>query len=282
MDKEENRLVAKSNELINASYNLTLRENQILTYAIASIVRTDIELPSLDVDISLSEFKKFYSLDRFTFKRLYSDVENLYNNEVIFYDGDMTKRRRWLSGIDYNKNKEEIKLIFSSEILPFLTGLSKDRYYTLYALQITKKFKSKYSFAFFELLAQTRNMSRDIFTISNDVLRKKLHLENKYKAPKDLRIKVIEPILKDMNNCTKLSIDSELIKKGRSFSGIQIIFKESKQATPPRGSKKKTVKKPSKPKINGGFSQSHMPFEAPKEVKRGTSKMSKAKEILNG
>jgi hypothetical protein len=90
----------------------------------------------------------------------------------------------------------------------------------------------------------------------------------------DLRARVIEPIFKDLEECTLMNIKWSLIKEGRSFSGIQVIFKESEEALPPRGSKKTIINKSSslKPITKAYIEQHARPGESYDDVKKRLNK----------
>ena len=237
-------LIGKSNALIDAYYSLTVREHQFIAFAVASIQRNDIQLKSLSITITLSEFAQFFSLDEKQIRpsQILASADRLYERDIRIIDGDIETRCRWLTSIEKHKQTGKVILRFSPEILPHLTGLRKN--YTLYTIGILKNFKSQYTFPVYELLAKTRNMREEIFCISIENLREKLEIGNKYKLFADLRKKVIEPVFSDLENCTDLHISWELIKKGRTYTHIQVIFSESKAATPPKKkAKPKRVKK---------------------------------------
>lgn len=245
-NKIKKTIITKSNALIDSFYTLSLREHQLLAFAISQIPRTDILLEDLTVTINLHDFKSYYGLQRITYAKLNKIVEDLGKRTFKYIDDGKLKTRNWSYGydeaIDKSGNKvieQNIDIKFHKDVLPFLTGLSKTNPYTMYMLEITKDFKSKHTFPFYEMLARTRNMREDVFTISIDQLRKKLCLEG-YKSFKNLRIRVIEPIFKDLEESTLLNIDWQLIKKGRSYTHIQVIFKEDSDVIPPK--KKKGIK----------------------------------------
>lgn len=242
---ENKKLVAKSNALVDAYYSLTIREHQFIAFAAALIPRTDIKLDHLDITIEFHEFTEFFKLDKKQIRpnQLFASADKLYERDITFIDDDIEKRRRWLLGID--KHQEgKVVLKFSTEILPYLTGLSKN--YTLYTIGITRDFKCQHSFPIYELLAKDRNKNSEVFTISIEQLRKKLCLEDKYQKFHDFKRYVINPVFKDLDNCTDLCVDWELIKQGRTVTHLQIIFKESKAASPP---KKKAKARPKPKKI---------------------------------
>ena len=287
---KNNSIVSKSNALIDTFYSLSVREHQLLAYAISRIPRTDIRLNDLSVTINLNEFKKFYALERLTYKKLNKLVEELGQRTFKYLDGNKLKTRNWSYGYDEELDQDGNRIIeqaievkFHRDVLPFLTGLSKTNPYTMYILDITKDFTSKHTFPFYEMLARTRHMREEVFSISIDQFKKKLCIEDKYKAFKDLKKYVITPIFSDLEECTLLEIDWELVKKGRTYTHIQVIFKEAPSAVPPGPKPKK--KKLTQKQLRNSQAEKPAPRRKPttktdKEIKAGTDMLGTIKEKL--
>jgi len=243
---DNKKLVAKSNALVDACYSLSVREHQIIAFAAASIPRNDISLTSLDVKINIEEFTEFFGLDKKKVmpNQLLESAKKLYNRSIMYLEGVEEIEMRWIGKRVRNIENGDITLSFLPELIPYLTGL-KDRY-TLYTIGVIKDFKCQHSFLIYELLAKDRNKDSAVFSISIEQLRKKLCLEDKYPKFHDMKRYAIEPIFADLEACTDLTLSWKLLKKGRTVTHLQIIFQESKEATPPKGSKKqKRVERPS-------------------------------------
>ena len=259
MKNKTTQFVAKSNFLIDSFYSLKVREHQLLAYAISKIPRNDVEVSNLSIRVDLNEFQKFYGLERLSYKKLNEIVAGLGKRTFTYLEGTTLKTRNWSYGYDRELDgnghtiiEQSIDVKFHSDVIPFLTGLSKTNPYTMYMLEITKDFKSMHTFPFYEMLAKTRHMREDIFTISIEQFKKKLCIESKYLKFKDLKKRVIDPIFEDLKSCTLLELDHELIKNGKSYTHIQVIFKESVEALPTKGRKKTNsgaLKKPSEDDI---------------------------------
>ena len=236
---EDKNIIGKSNALVDAFYSLTVREHQFIAYAVASIGRNDIPLKKLSVTIELDAFSHFFGLDRKRImpRDLSNSARRLFDREVTLINGSKKTTLRWIYTKIENSQSGAVTLHFSPDVLPHLTGLKGN--YTLYTIGIIKNFTCQHTFPIYELLAKDRNKREEVFTITIDYLRKKLGLENKYPKFHELKRKVIIPIFSDLDECTNLSIDWELVKNGRTVTSIQVIFKESVEGIPP---KKKTPK----------------------------------------
>ena len=244
MEDDKKLIVAKSNILVDAFYQLSLMEHRLVAYSISCIDRNDIPRKgNLLVKFLISDFVKPFSL-KISEKKIYEAVERLYRREItLIDDGIELDGIPWLTRRYRNTDKGLVKIKFNEDIVPHLTGLKSRGNYTMYLLDMVSDFTCQHTFHVWEMLAKTRNMKNDIANIPIDYLRKKLGLEGKYKDFPDFNKRVIKPVFEDLNNCTKLNIDYELIKKGRSYTAIQVIFKEDKEALPP---KKKKASSPAK------------------------------------
>jgi len=227
MEDDKKLIVAKSNILVDAFYQLSLMEHRLVAYSISCIDRNDIPRKgNLLVKFLISDFVKPFSL-KISEKKIYEAVERLYRREItLIDDGIELDGIPWLTRRYRNTDKGLVKIKFNEDIVPHLTGLKSRGNYTMYLLDMVSDFTCQHTFHVWEMLAKTRNMKNDIANIPIDYLRKKLGLEGKYKDFPDFNKRVIKPVFEDLNNCTKLNIDYELIKKGRSYTAIQVIFKE--------------------------------------------------------
>lgn len=249
-DDDKRVFVAKGNALVDAFYKLSLIEHQLIAYSISCIERNDIPRKgNLPVHINLAKFKALFGVEHLSLKRVMDGVNRLYERSVHIYDPGKGEhiRHRWLGEVvEYTKANDELSIVFYERVVPHLTGLKAKGNYTMYLLDMVADFKCQHTFHVWEILAKSRNMKKDIVVIPIDLLRKKLGLEDKYKEFPDFNKRVIKPVFEDLTNCTKLNIDYELIKKGRSYTAIQVIFKEDKEALPP---KKKASTKKAKAKV---------------------------------
>jgi len=221
----KNSLVYKSNELINARYSaMSLNEQLLVLSAIASVdprTLTGVE----PVEISVSSFadladknhSEIYGDIKKAAKRLLRRVVRVENPE----QGVKAVETTWISAIEYLDGEAAIKMYFAPKILPYLSQLSGN--FTKYKLEHVAHFKSKYGIRMYELLMQWQCVGEREITIEE--FRDKFELGEKYKAIKDLKLKVLQPALDDINKHSNMNVKVGQRKRGKRVAAFQFDFK---------------------------------------------------------
>ncbi len=111
---------------------------------------------------------------------------------------------------------------FHEDIIPLLSDLTIN--FTKIFIKDIKQFKSIYSHRIYQLMMQFS--STGFVIISLDELRTMLLLKNKYPKAKDLRKRVIDVAMAEINETSPYSVEYELIKQGRAFKNLKLKFKK--------------------------------------------------------
>ena len=245
--------IVKSNALIQAAYRLTLGETRIILAAIAQVRRdgtpTDEEMYEVRAnalaDISGIAAKKAYD-------QLQAAAEKLETRRVRFFSGPnhetqpRVRSTGWVQTVEYIPGEGRIMLRFSKDILPYLSQIKNQ--YTRYNLENVASMRSTFGIRLYELLQQWRQKGER--EIDQDDLRRMFGVpEDSYKALKDLKKRVIEPAVRDVNECSDLSVTWGQRKVGRRVTAIQFGF-HPKHEEKPKKSKdltKKEIERLAKP-----------------------------------
>ncbi|MWN89244.1 RepB family plasmid replication initiator protein [Gilliamella sp. Pra-s65] len=207
-------IVYKSNDLVNASYNLTLAEQRIILFAISKLN------PASDnnktVVIKASEFaKQFKKIDKNSiYKAIKDGLDDLYNKSIILKNEQKKITFRWLQAKAYVDNEATAELVFSDQIIPYLFDLKNK--FTKYKLSNISTFKSVYSIRLYELLVQYKVIKARNIEVKE--LREMLLLGNKYTRPFDLKKRVIEKAVKELNEKSDLNISYKIDDDVIAFS----------------------------------------------------------------
>jgi len=230
-------IVYKDNYLIEASYKLTLVEQRLMIYCIS---RLNPDKPQRELTISVEDFiKQFPDMSKkHAYTQIKQAIDSIGERWIKVKDPKRTKEFRWISSKEYYHDHGSAAISFSTEVMPYLCQLEKQ--FTKYQLRNISAFKRIYSIRLYELLTQYRTLKSRILSVSD--LRIALQLDNKFSEFKELKRKVIEPSIKEINEKSDLSIEYELIKKGRSIDSIKFLIKEK--------SKIKSVKNDNSNKLN--------------------------------
>jgi len=221
--------VVKSNKVIEASYLLSLSEQRVLLSCIAQIDSKDGVLTdqyTFEVTASgVADLLGHESLAN-AYRDLKKASERLYERSVIIDDPDpgnpeiKMRRTRWISSIDYIPGEGKLKLRFSQGIIPYLSCLTRE--FTKYKLKYVTRFESVYSIRLYELLVQWSSAGER--EIEVDWLKRQFQVENKYKRLGDLKRRVIEPAVEEINKYSNLWVRYGQRKNGRSITHFQFQF----------------------------------------------------------
>ena len=224
MSKKE--LVVKSNQVIEASYRLSVTEQRVLLSAIAKIPKqvavTDDEIYT----VSISDLQNIGTHEKASYRELKLAVDRLYERSINFIDGT-TSKIRWVQRIDFNDSKSEIAIRFSKDILPYISNVKAN--FTQYLLSDVATMKSAYSFRLYELLAQYKSIGHRLIGIGD--LRLMLDIGKRYKTTGNLIAWVIEPSIHEINDLTNLIITVLPKKTGRKYTHLEFIIKQKAKTT---------------------------------------------------
>lgn len=211
----ENNLVVKSNELVQARYDLSLNEQKIILYAVSKLDREKEDFNILSLDIR--DFFKLLGTTKERYTEVREIVRELREKEVIINTDKGEIITGWLSSMEYVKNKGIIELEFSKKLIPYLLQLKEK--FTRYQLKNILYLSNKYSIRIYELLKQYENIGNRTFAV--DELKKILMLEGQYNRFSNFESRVLKPTMKEINDYTDLKVSYEKIKKGRAIHSIK-------------------------------------------------------------
>ncbi len=218
------KLVTKSNELIEASYRLSLNEARILFYGISLINPLSGECP-LEYRIDVKKFAEMFNLES---HNVYETMKEVVMGK--FWDREFTiptikdrkLRARWLISVEYGDNEGFLKICFHPKIKPFLSQLKKN--FTSYYLEKIVQFKSIYSIRFYEISIMHLNRSKKQkhkFAIGIKELKEKMGLASKYSRFSNFKTYVLDSAKKEINKHSDVSLTYTVIKLGRSPHEIE-------------------------------------------------------------
>jgi plasmid replication initiation protein len=235
LDNENQILIKKSNDLIEARYRLTLGE-QRLVLLLASQIRKD-DKDFNYYEIKISDFAEMFGLK--TDKSLYEKVEKIAGDLLgkklyLKNDGKSFEGTVWLSYVKYVSGSGTIKLRFDDCLKPYLLQLKHSiNGFTQYKLHTIMSFKSAYSIRLYELLKmevwKSEKLKSTQFekSFSLDEYRRILGVDkNAYPIFADFRKRVIDTTVLEISEQTELNIsETKYIKTGRKITGITFIVK---------------------------------------------------------
>jgi len=241
----ENSLeVYKSNSLVEASYRLTPAEQCIILSCISQIRKDEKITDETMYKVSVWDYINLTGADRGTAYRDMRDAaERLDGRRVRIYElpngeGRVKNKGRmlkvgWVQTIAYSDGCGEVELRFNRDMLPYLTNISNN--FTTYNLKDVAKMSSSFGIRLYELLVEWKDKYKTTEQeISVEQLRKLLQITGSYAAIKDLKKRVLEPAIADVNAHSNIQVSWEQKKTGRRVSHLKFIFKLKKDKSKPK------------------------------------------------
>jgi plasmid replication initiation protein len=241
-------VVAKSNRLIEASYRLSLVEQQMVLFAICRAREEQKGLSSTTwLTLDSKAFAAAFGTDhKNAYRQLADAAATLYDRSITMYDDIGDPRRietRWIQAKAKIDNRGHIQLKFADDVIPYLERLETE--FTSYRLEKIGNLSSVYAVRLYELLLQYANTKKKNREFAIVDLRKTLGLTTEYPVLKNLKERVIDVAVAQINEHTDLTTSYTQQRTGRTITHLTFAIKV------------KPDPKPKKPKIDRAYIEKH-------------------------
>lgn len=222
-------LIVKSNALIQASYKLSLNEQRLILLAVAGLhsKRPGVRPGFNQVDgirITAAEFGEAWGLGpKDAYTALRDATNELYERTIHEIKDKHHKKMRWVSAVQYHDAEGWAQLSFTPHVTPHLTSLSGK--FTEYRLGQVANLRSTYAVRLFEWCIEFSDTGWMQIRLDDLVQR----LGVAYTRYADIRRKVIEPAVTELQAKSNLDITWEPVKTGRAVTSVRFKFTESQQ-----------------------------------------------------
>ena len=235
-------LVVKSNRLVEASYRLTLVEQQIILF---SICRAREEQRGLTADtpvtITAKDFaSQFGTNETKVYGQLKEAMSTLFERHVVIRDihpesgKPRVTKTRWISTSSYIDGAGAIQIIFAPLVIPYITRLESE--FTAYRLEKIGNLSSAHAVRLYELLVQYLSIGRREMEIN--WLKETLQVTDEYPRIVDFKKRVTDVAVAQINAHTDITTSYTQRKTGRNVTHLNFKI-DAKEVLP------KPVKKPS-------------------------------------
>lgn len=225
-------VVTQSQTLIQATYAMTVWEQRLLLSCISQI---DSRLPMPEDNaytLTVEQARDLFYTDA-NAQNVYRDmaraVEKLYERDVkIQLPDNETLQTRFISSVLWSPDKYQITLKFAPDIRPYLSQLQNN--FAGYKLKNIVQLTSSYAIRLYEKLVGWA--VRDMYYQEMEVaaFREMLALGDKYSQIGQLKARVIEPAVQQINANTDFSLDVSFKKCKREVRWIQLRFNQKAEA----------------------------------------------------
>ena len=227
----KNNLIVKSNQVIEASYTLTTIEQRLILSAIAQVPKGEEISDDVLYPLTTKNLVKLGGDGKASHKEFKDAVNRLYERSIVLRDGDESDSFRWIQEKVFKESTVAF-IRFSKPILPFLSNLKSE--FTKYLESDIVGMSSPYSIRFYELIMQYRSVGHREISLEN--LRWMFQLQNKYPVWADLKKRVIEQAIKEINEHSPYNLTIEPKRTGRKITSIVLKFQDKKVLKTPRES----------------------------------------------
>jgi plasmid replication initiation protein len=139
------------------------------------------------------------------------------------------ERFHWVFHVKYYDGEGFVDLGFSPNVIPYLTLLSQR--FTSYELQHITQLNSSYAIRLYELLKQFAQNGERVIPL--EWFKERLELADQYPRFFDLKRRVIQPAVNEINAYTDLEVKWDTVRKGRKVMSLMFTFNETKQTKLP-------------------------------------------------
>lgn len=226
----QNELIVKSNNLIEASYRLTTQEQRIILLIASMVKSTDQDFQEYYIDI-----RSFMDLIGVTGKSKYAEIKDitkkLRERTIIIKDLEKNTETQmgWVSSFTYFNNEGYIQIMLDPKLKPFLLNL-KQRF-TQYERKYVIQLQSFYSVRLYELLKQYEKVKERYLEL--DALRKMLGIKTtEYKLYGHFKDKILKKAETELPEKTDLKFKYKEKKQGRKVVGIYFFIESNHRVTP--------------------------------------------------
>lgn len=162
-------------------------------------------------------------------QNIYRDIENaskrLYHVDIVMsLPENKTLQTRLVSSIVYDPDNGEVVLSFASKILPYLTQLKAN--FTKYKLLEIGELSSIHSIRMYELVVMWINQFQYSKEFSLEEFKHVMSVQDKYKQFGQLKARVIETAINDINENTgyRVSVEYQKKSRGKGYKGLKLKF----------------------------------------------------------
>ena len=231
-DLKNRGLVVKANELIEASYTMTIQEKRLILILAATVRMEDSEFNT--VQINLRELNKLIGVAN---ESIYNEIKVITKrllSRVIEYkpeDGE-TIQTHWIEKAHYKEKKGYVEIRFSDDMKKYFLKLGG--YFTKYRLAYALPLKSFYAVRLYELLKLDYSTNRPQAYYELDSLRNMLGVvPPRLKMYSDFKRKVILPAQKQFLEMTDICFEFNEKKQRKKVLGLTFIIKPNTKTKAP-------------------------------------------------
>lgn len=214
--------IKQSNRLVEARYKLTLNEQRLIIAICSQLDRNADDFKTVRIKVNeLADFCNIKAANKYT--RIKNIVMRLIDRKIVLNKDDGGwYATHWLQSAEYFPKESIVEYKIDERLKPELLKL-KQAYIDTQAAPLME-FTRDYTARMYFILKKMLNVKEFCYNIS--FFRETFCLGKSYSQFSNIKDKVIEPALAEINEKSDISIKHEYIKEGRNYTKIHFIVTE--------------------------------------------------------
>ena len=227
-------VVRQHNAITQARYDYTACQLDIFFFLLSRLRRDD--APDREYTIYVKDVETLTGR-QWNYQQLREATADM-GSRMFEVENERTYQQLWMfQRVEYIKGKGCLQIQLATPIRPFLFNLKEN--FTSYQLHSALKLSSKYAKRIYQLVSQWKDKATTR-TYPLDEFKQMLHLKDpKGKEPElfqnisQLKARVLDIAVRQVNEHTDLKIDYQLLKKGRAYDAVRFtIARQQPQQLP--------------------------------------------------
>ena len=221
--------VVESNALARAEYRMTANENRLLKVAVSKLDSSLADADQLqDIPITAQEFVALFETEP---KNAYRDMAEastrLLNRKITVSDEKQKITYNLLTQVAYRKHEGTVVITLNPRLAIHLIGL-RDKFTRMIFEEGFSRLKLFSSQRLYEIMKSVESQGH--YEIGLDAFKARVLADpKKYKRFADLKKRVLEPALAEINTLTDIQVSYEPVKQSRRIVGLRFTIRRNEQ-----------------------------------------------------
>ena len=227
---KNDKLITQDNELIEACYRMELNEKRLLLLGASKINPMggypDPNKP-FRFEVTAKEWQEVYG-DKNSWRAIKRTADKLLKRQIILHPRTgVVEKLNWFDSVKYYVNEGRIEAQFTRSVQVRLAGMIEQ--FTTIDLFSVNKLRSFYSIRLYELLSQFNSRGYGSRTMSIEDFRHYMDCVNINPHTKDLKRRILNPAVKEINKQSDIDCSVKDVKEGRRITKFLFTFRKKPQ-----------------------------------------------------
>lgn len=228
LPEKNKRLITQDNELIEACYRMDLNEKRLLNLGMENANPMggipDASKP-FKFEITAAQWEEVYE-DTNAWQSLKRGADKLLSRQITLHPKtNIVEKINWFDRVKYYAKEGKIEVQFTRSVQIRLAGMLEQ--FTTIDLFSVNKLRSFYSIRLYEILSQFDHTGYRVMTVED--FRHYMDCVNINPQTKDLKRRILNPAINELNKQSDMDCSVKDIKDGRKITHFAFKFVKKPQ-----------------------------------------------------